>query len=138
MSKVKKYLFIASALTLFSVFSQEVQGEVWSNTVGYQTIQLQEGRNFVGLNFKNPEGDSYNVQELLDTSVLEGGLNRSSSDQLIVWDTINQKYIRLWLRSDGIWIDTNTGRAADRVIPAGAAFWVIKQTSEELTETKPF
>ena len=35
-------------------------------------------------------------------SVLEGGLNRISSDQLILWDTANQKYFRLWLISDGI------------------------------------
>ena len=139
MKNLEICLTLSLALVFFPAFIPIAESvEVTSNIVGQNQITLQQGRNFVGLNFKNPEGGSYNVQELFDTSVLEGGSNRMVSDQLILWNTVDQKYIRLWLATDGTCIDTSTGRAADRVIPAGSAFWIIKQTNEELTETKPF
>ena len=102
--------------------------------------------------------DGYNLiasawptDKAVNEMVLEGftgGLTRAESDRLILWDPANQEYVEFWLFDsggsnpylDGKWIDRKTGDVADatRVVAAGSAVWVIKQTGGGLVEGRPF
>lgn len=84
----------------------------------------------------------------MDVSTLAGGTSRATSDRLILWDAVNQRYIEFWLfdsngshpEFDGKWIDRETGGVAgiDRVVPAGSAVWLLKRTSDAWLEERPF
>lgn len=111
----------------------------YSDIVGYQTITLGPGYNFVGISFKNTTQDeTFDIQTLFDTSKLAGGVTQLGSDQIFLWDAEDQQYIQLWLfdsggtyeQYDGKWIDAGTGDVADWDVGLGDGLWYISTADE--------
>ncbi len=113
--------------------------EVYSQIVGFLSLELQPDYNFIGLNFRNVEnGPGYDIQQLFDTTTLNGGMTRAEADRLIMWDVAAQEYVELWLFDsngnvpdfDGKWIDRESGDVAVREVSLGDGFWLINTTNE--------
>jgi len=139
------YLFVTAvvALTAYVFLITAAAGvEVTSNIVGHHQIELESGRNFVGLNFKNPDADktAYDVQDLLDTSALKGGETAHESDRMFLWDPAAQAYIQLWLLDsggdfpdlDGKWWDPEAGAVAEQEVYPGDGFFLIVEDAANM------
>jgi len=123
----------AAGLVILSITSAPAQQtNAYSNIVGYQKITLQEGRNLIGVNFRNTgQNTYYNVQDVIDTSTLQGGQTLLGSDRLYIWDAAAQEYVRLWLYETGQWVDEEAGTYAEQKIYPGDAIFLIAQAATE-------
>ena len=123
---------IAGLFVTASLASAQVTQVVSRNAVGYVRVNISSNYNLLNLNWVDVgTGDGVAVQELLDTSNLIQGNSVGGSDNLIIWDRVNQSQKTLYLYDspsspawDGKWVEFGPVIATN-VIQPGDGFYLI-------------
>lgn len=118
------------------------------NAVGYVKVEFVPGYNFIGVNFNAMTDEGVvNIQDLFDTTTLFGGTDRTTSDNVLFWDSISQGYAKAWLFNsgtghewDGKWIEWDAPTLASNELVVGQGFWYrSRQTNTwDWVQARPF
>ena len=119
------------------------------NAVGFLKLSLVSGFTQLAFNWGEVGGDQeIPVQNLFDTSNLNGTMNKSSADSIWMWDAAGSQYVQLWLYNsqgtypswDGKWIEASSGLVATNKMPLGQGAWYGRQneTNMNWAEAKPY
>jgi hypothetical protein len=107
------------------------------NTVGYVRLNVSTNFNLFSFNWEVIGGaQEVDVQDLLDTTVLAGGIDPALADNLWLWDPTAAggagAYVRMFLfdssgafpQWDGKWVYANLSGPATDMVQRGDAFWL--------------
>lgn len=126
-------LIVAAAVGMVAL-TATAQEEVHSvNIVGYQKVDITGGNfHLMSVNWDSSgTNDSIDIQDLLDTSALQGGDGPGAGDNIYIWNSSLGEYESYWLADsegvypelDGKWLDDNYS-PVERSMPRGTAFWL--------------
>ena len=116
---------------------------LYTNVVGYTTVDINPGYNMFAVNFKQMgEGQSIKIDDLFpgggkSDTVFTAGAGVASADYIQVWDNSTGEYSTYFLykikkgtnAKDYYWCDDAMNLASDIAFKNGDAFWFYKRGS---------
>lgn len=123
-----------------SLVATAIMADVTSqNMVGYVEKTIHPGFNMIAFNWDlvNDPGTGISVQDIFDTSKLNGGLTGVTADTINIHDAATGGYETLFLydgtgtsytENNGLWLESDRSPST-RDVKSGYSFWLISRAS---------